>query len=186
MFTDYNPLFPPCNHAFFSQSYLLSFALSFFYNVFYVSLYTVKCKMHFIFKKSGKSERANHTTKRKKINWHGSPGCFVSHQEKGGFWAKHSLLEQFWTACVLIYDGFWYCRYFNALFFFNYYRFLLFRDWCISRQLWWGHRIPAYFVTVDDPSVPPGEVRKCLLCKFLAFISGLFEMIRQERTVCQF
>ena len=33
------------------------------------------------------------------------------------------------------------------------------RDWCISRQLWWGHRIPAYFVTVNDPSVPPGDVR---------------------------
>lgn len=32
-----------------------------------------------------------------------------------------------------------------------------FRDWCISRQLWWGHRIPAYFVTVDDPSIPPGD-----------------------------
>ncbi|XP_044275514.1 valine--tRNA ligase [Varanus komodoensis] len=31
------------------------------------------------------------------------------------------------------------------------------RDWCISRQLWWGHRIPAYFVMVNDPSVPPGE-----------------------------
>jgi valyl-tRNA synthetase len=22
------------------------------------------------------------------------------------------------------------------------------KDWCISRQLWWGHRIPAYFVTI--------------------------------------
>uniref|UniRef100_A0A9J8AH35 valine--tRNA ligase n=1 Tax=Cyprinus carpio carpio TaxID=630221 RepID=A0A9J8AH35_CYPCA len=31
------------------------------------------------------------------------------------------------------------------------------RDWCISRQLWWGHRIPAYFVTVNDPSIKPGE-----------------------------
>uniref|UniRef100_A0A7E4ZYM2 Valine--tRNA ligase n=1 Tax=Panagrellus redivivus TaxID=6233 RepID=A0A7E4ZYM2_PANRE len=31
------------------------------------------------------------------------------------------------------------------------------RDWCISRQLWWGHRIPAYFITVNDPSVPKGD-----------------------------
>ena len=27
------------------------------------------------------------------------------------------------------------------------------QDWCISRQLWWGHRIPAYYIeTSPDPS----------------------------------
>ncbi|GMR32510.1 hypothetical protein PMAYCL1PPCAC_02705, partial [Pristionchus mayeri] len=29
------------------------------------------------------------------------------------------------------------------------------RDWCISRQLWWGHRIPAYFITVNDGGKTP-------------------------------
>lgn len=23
------------------------------------------------------------------------------------------------------------------------------QDWCISRQLWWGHRIPAYLISID-------------------------------------
>jgi valyl-tRNA synthetase len=23
------------------------------------------------------------------------------------------------------------------------------QDWCISRQLWWGHRVPAYFVLIE-------------------------------------
>jgi valyl-tRNA synthetase len=26
------------------------------------------------------------------------------------------------------------------------------QDWCISRQLWWGHRAPAYFVELEDKS----------------------------------
>uniref|UniRef100_A0A8C2XH34 valine--tRNA ligase n=1 Tax=Cyclopterus lumpus TaxID=8103 RepID=A0A8C2XH34_CYCLU len=31
------------------------------------------------------------------------------------------------------------------------------RDWCISRQLWWGHRIPAYFITVSDAADMDGH-----------------------------
>ena len=40
-----------------------------------------------------------------------------------------------------------------------------FQDWCVSRQIWWGHRIPAFYrqpsgevmVTREDPS--PEEAR---------------------------
>jgi len=28
------------------------------------------------------------------------------------------------------------------------------RDWCISRQIWWGHRIPVWYCTNDDHSKP--------------------------------
>ena len=35
------------------------------------------------------------------------------------------------------------------------------RDWCVSRQLWWGHRIPAFYVrcATDAPGAvgPPGS-----------------------------
>lgn len=27
------------------------------------------------------------------------------------------------------------------------------RDWCVSRQLWWGHRIPAYLVVEEHMKV---------------------------------
>lgn len=45
------------------------------------------------------------------------------------------------------------------------------RDWCISRQLWWGHQIPVYFITVDDESVPKGEV--CFVCCYDCLIISL-------------
>jgi len=35
------------------------------------------------------------------------------------------------------------------------------QDWCISRQLWWGHRIPCYLVTIpgkiDNPDINNNE-----------------------------
>ena len=39
------------------------------------------------------------------------------------------------------------------------------RPWCISRQLWWGHRIPAYFCEDCDhimvAATPPAACEKC-------------------------
>lgn len=34
------------------------------------------------------------------------------------------------------------------------------QDWCISRQLWWGHRCPAYFVNIEgqDQDVSTAQI----------------------------
>ncbi len=39
------------------------------------------------------------------------------------------------------------------------------RDWCISRQLWWGHRIPAYYCdSCDHITVSAEDVSVCPEC----------------------
>ena len=39
------------------------------------------------------------------------------------------------------------------------------QDWCISRQLWWGHRIPAYYCEdCDNVMVAEEEPKQCTKC----------------------
>ncbi|MCL2416299.1 MAG: valine--tRNA ligase, partial [Defluviitaleaceae bacterium] len=38
------------------------------------------------------------------------------------------------------------------------------RDWCISRQLWWGHRIPAYHCCCGEITVSRNEPYSCSKC----------------------
>ncbi len=38
------------------------------------------------------------------------------------------------------------------------------KDWCISRQLWWGHRIPAYYCSCGKIIVAKNTPEKCPEC----------------------
>ena len=39
------------------------------------------------------------------------------------------------------------------------------RDWCISRQLWWGHRIPAYYCAdCGEMMISKEDVKVCTKC----------------------
>lgn len=39
------------------------------------------------------------------------------------------------------------------------------RDWCISRQLWWGHRLPVYYCTdCDEVIVSRDDIKACTKC----------------------
>ena len=67
------------------------------------------------------------------------------------------------------------------------------KDWCVSRQLWWGHRIPAYYI--EAPLNPPGggtwgyvvalneeEARKLAIAKHpsLGGVGGGFTLRQDE------
>ncbi|MCL2221400.1 MAG: valine--tRNA ligase [Oscillospiraceae bacterium] len=47
------------------------------------------------------------------------------------------------------------------------------RDWCISRQLWWGHRIPAWYCGCGYITVDRKDPVKCEKC-------GSFDITRDE------
>ncbi|WP_371368513.1 Valine--tRNA ligase [Sporomusa rhizae] len=38
------------------------------------------------------------------------------------------------------------------------------RDWCISRQLWWGHRIPAWYCECGEVTVSREDITVCPKC----------------------
>lgn len=39
------------------------------------------------------------------------------------------------------------------------------RDWCISRQLWWGHRLPVYYCDdCNEVMISKTEIHKCNKC----------------------
>ncbi|KAK0180207.1 hypothetical protein PV327_005873 [Microctonus hyperodae] len=55
------------------------------------------------------------------------------------------------------------------------------RDWCISRQLWWGHRIPAYYVGFTDKSIKP-----CIKSDDELWVSGRTESEAKEKASRKF
>lgn len=38
------------------------------------------------------------------------------------------------------------------------------RDWCISRQIWWGHRIPAWYCDCGEVTVSRNDITACPKC----------------------
>ncbi|HYK53578.1 MAG TPA: valine--tRNA ligase [Candidatus Eremiobacteraceae bacterium] len=50
------------------------------------------------------------------------------------------------------------------------------RDWNISRQIWWGHRLPVWYCSDDHATVAQTEPEKCATC-------GRMDLRRDEDTL---
>ncbi len=59
------------------------------------------------------------------------------------------------------------------------------RDWCISRQLWWGHRIPAYYLPNGDYVVAKTAIEALEIArkKYEEFKNLNIEDLRQDEDV---
>ncbi len=58
------------------------------------------------------------------------------------------------------------------------------KDWCISRQLWWGHRIPVYYLPDGTFVVAETEEKALVLAKVQAGNNGLeLNDLRQDEDV---
>ncbi|RUS32430.1 LOW QUALITY PROTEIN: Aminoacyl-tRNA synthetase [Jimgerdemannia flammicorona] len=53
------------------------------------------------------------------------------------------------------------------------------QDWCVSRQLWWGHRVPAYFVRLEGVETQDSSDNQY-------WVSGQDESIAFERAKAKF
>jgi len=71
------------------------------------------------------------------------------------------------------------------------------KDWCISRQLWWGHQIPVWYIESPSPALPPvggeggrnygyvvaeneEEARKLAVAKHPTLKKTGFELVQDE------
>jgi len=55
------------------------------------------------------------------------------------------------------------------------------RDWCVSRQLWWGHRIPAFYAVLDGEASTPGSLDERLDQWLVAADREAAEQLAQEK-----